>query len=98
MKAGIYNYSSWIKGADPQELTRRFDRLLRLSGFQIVGFTCHHFEPFGFSAIWLIAESHFALHTWPEEGKSYIELSSCNREKLSRFKKILKIKGEEDTP
>ena len=30
-------------------------------------------------------ESHFAIHTFPEENKTYIELSSCNEEKQIYF-------------
>ena len=37
----------------------------------------HYFTPYGYTALFLLAESHFALHTFPEENKTYIELSSC---------------------
>lgn len=39
----------------------------------------------GYTAIWLLGESHFAIHTFPEQGKTYIELTSCNPEKHDFF-------------
>jgi S-adenosylmethionine/arginine decarboxylase-like enzyme len=45
--------------------------------------------------LYLLGESHFAIHTFPEHGKSYIELSSCNENMYIKcvevLKKILKI-------
>lgn len=45
----------------------------------------HHFEPQGYTAVWLLAESHCALHTFPEENKAYVELSSCNIDMYTDF-------------
>jgi len=64
--------------------------LLRMSGFLIVGFISYYYTPMGFSCVWLIGESHFAVHTWPEERKAYIELSSCNKEMFDKFKDLIK--------
>ena len=44
----------------------------------------------GYSALWLLAESHFAVHTFPEERKSYIELSSCVEDKFYKFIDMVK--------
>ena len=48
----------------------------------------HHFSPQGYTALWLLTESHFAVHTFPEFGRSYIELSSCNLEFYQAFLKL----------
>lgn len=77
MKAQIFNRSMWIKETDPQILSYYFNEKLKESGFNICNKIEKHFEPFGYTAIWLLSESHFAIHTFPEENKSYIELSSC---------------------
>lgn len=47
------------------------------SGFNIRGEVHEFFDPYGFTALFLLSESHFAIHTFPEEGTAYIELSSC---------------------
>lgn len=77
MTANIWNNSSWINETDPRALKRTFDDMLKRSGFGVLKFIEHRFSPQGYSALWLLAESHFAIHTFPEEGKTYIELSSC---------------------
>jgi S-adenosylmethionine decarboxylase len=85
MEAKIWNYSGWINDTDPEEIKQNFNQLLAEAGFTILGVNDHHFEPQGYSCLWLLAESHFAVHTFPEEGATYIELSSCNEEKQYNF-------------
>lgn len=62
-----------------------FDNILRRSGFNVLNVLEHHFQPQGYTALWLLSESHFAVHTFPEAGRSYIELSSCNLEFYQNF-------------
>lgn len=62
-----------------------FDEILRRSGFNVLNVSEHHFHPQGYTALWLLSESHFAVHTFPEFGRSYIELSSCNLEYYQNF-------------
>lgn len=85
MKAKIYNYSTWINETEPQKLRNKFSDLLYESKFDVLNFTEHYFEPEGYTALWLLGESHFAIHTFPEENQTYIELSSCNEEKHIYF-------------
>ena len=82
MKARIWNHRSWIAEVGHHELRTLFDALLRMAGFGVVGFSEAHFQPHGYTAVWLLAESHFALHTFPEEGRTYCELASCSRQKF----------------
>ncbi len=37
----------------------------------------HKFSPHGISGVIVIAESHFAIHTWPEYGYAAVDLFSC---------------------
>ena len=51
----------------------------------------HFFDPHGFTALFLLSESHFAIHTFPECSQTYLELSSCVDEPFQHFlKKIEK--------
>ena len=77
MEAKIYNKSGWIENTEPTQLKETFENLLISSGFGVLKFMEHHFDPFGWTGIWLLSESHLALHTFPEENKTYYELSSC---------------------
>lgn len=56
--------------------------------------TKHFFKPQGISMIFLLAESHIAIHTWPEKEFAYITLSSCAEDAFDR-KKIEAILREE---
>jgi S-adenosylmethionine/arginine decarboxylase-like enzyme len=77
MEAQIWNVAGWVDETDPDKLRSRFERALRESGFGVMNFQEHFFTPQGYSALWLLSESHFALHTFPECEKTYYELSSC---------------------
>lgn len=41
--------------------------------------------------LWLLAESHFAIHTFPEENKMYIEISSCVKMYFDNFLTQLEV-------
>ena len=93
MKAVIDNYSCWINETDPSKLQEIFKELLLVSGFGLLNFMEHRFDPQGYTCIWLLSESHFAVHTFPEEHKTYIELSSCNRKMYDDFLHLLNKSG-----
>ncbi|MGB3466688.1 MAG: S-adenosylmethionine decarboxylase [Cyclobacteriaceae bacterium] len=90
MEARIDNYSTWVREIDPLKLKIDFEEMLLQSGFGILNFMEHAFEPIGWTGIWLLAESHLAIHTFPEEHKTYIEISSCNKEMYDKFLEIMK--------
>lgn len=89
MKAEIYNYKTWIAETRTVAIVALMDALLQKSGYTVLNKMEHHFEPQGFTAIWLLAESHLAVHSFPESGKTYIELSSCNKDKNDKFVQLL---------
>ena len=89
MQAKIYSKEIWIKETNPQILFNDFKNLLLISNFTIIDHLEHYFEPFGYTAIFLLAESHFAIHTFPEENKTYILISSCNKIYYDNFISML---------
>lgn len=66
-------------------LKKQLGTLLLQSGFKICGYIEKAFKPYGYSGTWLISESHLAFHTFPEENKTYVELTSCNGHKQQHF-------------
>ncbi len=48
-----------------------------MAGAHIVTQTFHHFSPHGVSGAVIIAESHLAIHTWPEYGYAAVDLFTC---------------------
>lgn len=77
MKAEIFNYKCWVSTANHNDLCKCVESCLLRSGFSILGHVDHQFIPQGYTCLWLLAESHAAIHTFPEHCRSYIELSSC---------------------
>ena len=47
-------------------------------GLTAVGDTFHQFEPQGVTGTVLLAESHLAIHTWPESGFATVDVFVCN--------------------
>jgi S-adenosylmethionine decarboxylase len=43
----------------------------------IVDAVFHEFNPFGISGVVVIAESHLAIHTWPEYRYAAVDVFSC---------------------
>lgn len=48
------------------------------AGLTVVGERFHQFEPQGVTGTVLLAESHIAIHTWPEEGFVTVDVYVCN--------------------
>ena len=86
MRAQIWNYRFWVEEVDPAILETLMQQLLVCAGFHIVGKVSKTFTPQGFTLLFLLCESHLAIHTFPEENKTYIELSSCNKKYFENFK------------
>ena len=67
-----------------RELLNRPDhiRVVLLAAVTVSGATpiqdfVHEFTPHGVTGIVVIAESHFAIHTWPEYGFAAVDLFTC---------------------
>lgn len=85
LNANMFEFNTWIQTCDPEKLKSDFNELLKVAGFTVVNFTEHFFPVKGYTAVWLLAESHLAIHTFPDQDKTYVQISSCNKEKLHVF-------------
>ena len=82
---GIHLLGEWYEcPADTPEFTRA-DALRKLcleataaAGLTIVGDAFHQFSPQGVTGTVLLAESHLAIHTWPEHGFVTVDVYVCN--------------------
>jgi S-adenosylmethionine decarboxylase proenzyme len=66
---------------------------LNKAGFNILGVTEHVFSPQGYTFVVLLAESHFAAHTYPEYNTIYFHLYTCGEKDatllFSKLKEVL---------
>ena len=90
----MYNYHTWIKYKNEEVLVPDLEKILRRSGFTIIKKVEHFFDVQGYTGLWLLAESHFAIHTFPEDDKIYIEISSCVKKYFDEFVKEFEIYKE----
>jgi S-adenosylmethionine decarboxylase proenzyme len=59
------------------KIKNSMDDAALISGASIVESVFHRFSPHGVSGVVVIAESHLAIHTWPEHGYAAIDLFTC---------------------
>ena len=63
--------------SDVEQVTDAMLEAARRTGCTIVTQTFHHFSPFGVSGAVIVAESHLAIHTWPEYGYAAVDIFTC---------------------
>ncbi|KAA1248021.1 adenosylmethionine decarboxylase [Aquimarina sp. RZ0] len=51
-----------------------------VAGATIIKSIFHQFAPQGVTGVVVIAESHLAIHTWPEHGYAAVDFFTCNAE------------------
>jgi len=93
MEAKIYSFKAWINITDAKKIKKYIYNILNQNNFKIFNYCEHYFNPIGYTAIWLLGESHCAVHTFPEENRSYLELSSCSKQKYNNFISIINNSG-----
>ena len=80
------HYIAWMEYKEERWLSNMLEQMLLDSGFHIVNKCEHFFDVQGYTGLWLLSESHFAVHSFPEEKKIYLELSSCVDGPFERMK------------
>jgi len=72
-----------LYGCDPEVLNdkERVEKIMteaaKRCGATIVQSVFHLFNPHGVSGVVVIAESHLAIHTWPEYGYAAVDVFTC---------------------
>lgn len=72
-----------LNGCPPKLLSdvKRVEEIMvaaaKIAKATIVGVHFHQFSPFGVSGVVVIAESHVAIHTWPEYGYAAVDIFTC---------------------
>ena len=83
---GIHVIAEFL-GVSPKKISRVektreiLDRVIAKSGLHCISSSFHQFKPHGVSAVYLLAESHLSVHTWPEHGYLALDIFTCGSEK-----------------
>lgn len=90
-----------LYGCDPEILNdpQYLQSLLRQTALDlectVVEEVFHTFAPHGVSGVVVIAESHLAVHTWPEHGYAAVDLFTCSEAtRLSALADLLRVRFE----
>ena len=62
---------------DPQFVRQAVRRAVDACGATLINLCVHQFSPYGVTATATLAESHIAVHTWPEHGYLGADLFLC---------------------
>lgn len=89
MNAIDYTYKCWLDTINPGKLKDTLGKLLTVSGFGVCGEAHKYFEPEGYSKVWLLSESHLAIHTYTDDNRTALCLSSCIEEYYKRFSSLI---------
>ena len=70
---------------DAREVRAALERAVAAGRFTLLEIVARPFSPHGVTACAVVGESHLALHTWPEEGRMFVDIASCSsRESVRR--------------
>jgi len=69
---------------DSNKLSLLFENSLNISKMTILDKKVHQFEPQGLTGFYLLSESHFSFHTWPEKGMLSLDLYTCGDYNLGK--------------
>ncbi len=63
---------------DPAYIEQTIQEAVRAGGFTLIHCYVHQFSPQGVTGSAVLAESHIALHSWPEYGTLFVDVATCS--------------------
>jgi S-adenosylmethionine decarboxylase len=98
--AGIHLIAEFWRGKiieDPEKIKKILRKAVQESKSTPLEETVHKFSPQGLTGVVLLAESHIAIHSWPEVDYLAIDIFTCGDKAmpgkaLDYFKKVFKPK------
>ncbi len=75
-----------------KKILKLCENILKVTKVTVLEKAIHEFKPQGLTAMYLLAESHLSLHTWPELKKIRFDLFSCTMSgKFNEALELIKI-------
>ena len=62
---------------DEASVRAAIQRAVTAGGFDLRDLRVVRFEPQGVTGAAIVGESHLTIHTWPEEGRAFVDVASC---------------------
>lgn len=82
MYVGLAIFENVSRAALDDEAVMRdaLARGVKAGNFTLFDSRAVRFSPQGVTAAAIVGESHLALHSWPEEGRLFVDVASCSTE------------------
>jgi S-adenosylmethionine decarboxylase len=64
---------------NPRKILELLDKICETNNYPILQKSSHEFDPQGFTAIYLLSESHISIHTFPENNYVAIDIYTCRQ-------------------
>ena len=74
---------------DPEAIRRAMLEAISAGDATLIDLCVHQFSPHGVTATATLAESHIAIHTWPEHGYFAADLFFCGQGKPEQAMEVL---------
>ena len=74
---------------DPQAIREALTQAITVGKATLIDLCIHQFSPHGVTATAILAESHIAIHTWPEHGYFAADLFFCGAGKPEIAARVL---------
>ena len=75
---------------DAERLRAILRRAAEAAGATVVAEVLHPYSPHGVTGVFVIEESHFSLHTWPESGYAAVDFYTCGDVSPERAAEVLR--------
>lgn len=66
----------WLPKYDQLAILVAIERMMEK--YTVVNQVAHQFVPYGLTKVWVLAESHCAVHTYPEHNFIAVDLYTCS--------------------
>lgn len=63
-----------------EQLIKLCIQAIEKSGMTIVDSIIKEFKPYGLTGVWILSESHFTIHTYPEHNYISVDCYTCGEE------------------
>ena len=83
--------------ASADKVTALLLEVAREAGFEVMAQVSHQFRPWGATAVLVLGESHFSVHTWPEKRLLSVDLYTCGSVDPYNAYQILRGKVQPET-
>lgn len=86
---GIIRNCNAEKLEDIGLIEREIEKAAKFMELTLLKTISHKFTPLGLTSVALLAESHIAVHTYPEESAIFVDVMSCGRRDAKMVFEIL---------